>query len=162
MLDKTDKIMLITLTSIFTFFLTAYTAYFSPREVAYYEASNAKEFIGAHKSNGDCRIVNTLIALENDYELYSLDKHNTTTSQRHIVAVDNNGIVYDVSKGTNAVKGEKLEDYLKKNDFYVYLIVKPSSFEWRYKGGVDTNIAYASSYLYYLHFFKQAYTEIVS
>jgi len=90
----------------------------------YVEATTLKEKpVLSFKSSGNCRIVNIAYALNKGYALYLINKKGNTTLNHHIVAVDNNGVIYDFSKGTNVSKGEKIEDYLSRTKTYSYGII---------------------------------------
>lgn len=81
------------------------------------EAKTQKEFFVM--SAGDCRIVNTKLAYDNDYRIqtYSLTKKSTGEIRFHVIAIDKNNIVKDVSNLDRDVKndnGKTMEQFLSE------------------------------------------------
>ena len=120
--------------------------------IPYYEAKNLKE-LSHSRSAGNCRIVNTALAIDNGYKTYYINKKGYKDKERHIVAVDNNFTVYDLSRGSNALPNEKIDHYLNKNDFYVYSIIDTLNPHYNYFEENDNNTSLFSSYGNYLYFY---------
>jgi hypothetical protein len=92
------------------------------------EAKNQTEF-DKKKSAGNCRILNTAFAYDNNYkfEIHSFIQKVTPTKENgfkefkkliHLYAVDENNRIYDVSNGEN-IQNMSYEDYFKLGN-YVY------------------------------------------
>lgn len=93
-----------------------------------YEAKNQIEF-SKNESAGNCRILNTAFAYDNNYkfEMHSFTIKDTPTKENgfkefkkiiHIYAVDENNRIYDVSNGAN-IQNITYDEYYKMNN-YVY------------------------------------------
>lgn len=93
-----------------------------------FEAKNQKEFL-KDKSAGNCRILNTAFAYDNNYrfEMHSFIEEITPTKENgfkqykkliHLYAVDENKKIYDVSNGVN-IQNISYDDFFKMNN-YVY------------------------------------------
>ena len=126
----------------------------------YKEATTLKEnpTFGA-KSTGNCRIVNTAYAIDNRYSLYLIDKVGNTSENRHIVTVDNSGVVHDFSKDSNAKKNEHISDYLSRTDTYTYCIIDTDTNAFEYQSDTDKDKNKWRHYIDYTYFylFKKYY-----
>jgi hypothetical protein len=90
------------------------------------EAKNQIEF-DKKKSAGNCRILNTAFAYDNNYkfEMHSFIQKVTPTKENgfkefrkliHLYAVDENNRIYDVSNGVN-IQNMSYDDFFKMNNY---------------------------------------------
>jgi len=91
-------------------------------EVPEYEAIHLVEFQDNNRSMGDCRIVNRVLALNSGFDIYAIDFLDEEIPQTHVIAVDEFGMVHDVSRGNSYLKPEKIDEYLINQKAYVYAI----------------------------------------
>ena len=91
-----------------------------------YEAKNQIEY-DKKKSAGNCRILNTALAYDNNYkfEMHSFTIKDTPTKENgfkefkkliHVYAVDENNRIYDVSNGVN-IQNMSYDDFFKMNNY---------------------------------------------
>jgi hypothetical protein len=74
----------------------------------------------------NCRIVNTALAIDNSSDILLIGRI-ALTDNRHIMAIDKKGKLYDISIGENLENNETLEHYLQKNNMYVYGTINTQS-----------------------------------
>ncbi|MFT7879119.1 MAG: hypothetical protein ABXS91_01885 [Sulfurimonas sp.] len=110
------------------------------------------------ESKGNCRVVNTSLALEKNFKyIYVLKQENNSLS--HIVAVDENLTIHDNSRGENADM-QNLNEYMKH--YHLYIAYKAEIFKGEVTNTIFSDIKSFSLekflYAYYVNtfiFFRQ-------
>lgn len=133
-----------------------YTIAYDGFRMVEYEAKNLKEYGNVEYSAGDCRIVNSKVAIENSYDIYLTNEYGNTESKRHVIAVSKDDYVIDLSRDASVKAHEKLQNYLKRTNQYT--VLKVNELGWSYLGGFDlSDIGAACSFLIYYQQFKSHY-----
>lgn len=98
---------------------------------------------------GNCRILNTDYALKNKFDIYTLEKYDkNNTRQLHVVAVDKNKRVHDVSNGNNIKGTISLADYMKKSNAHVLYYIDAKNDKVYNSQGTVKDMEYMKAYLF--------------
>lgn len=110
-----------------------------------YEVVTLKENI--IYSKGDCRVVNMKLALDNKYNILIIKNKTNNQGGTHLIGIDQNNILHDVSKKTN-MDNQPFSKY--KDEAIILFSNKNSFFSNIYNFDISENIFY---YNYRIFFF---------